>query len=352
MSYRTILAILLLLLVSPKETFAIHGSGAALPATCTIGDTFTVLPISSVFNCTATNVWSPQAPIARNIACGRLTLTTGVPVTSADVTSSTNIFYTPYNCNQISLYDGSSAWTALSFSELTCALGTLTSDKNYDVFIYNNAGTPACEFSAAWTNDSTRADALTTQDGVNVKSGATTRRYVGTFRTISTTQTADTGGGTTTQVGGKRFVWNNDNRVETWLRVIEATDTWAYTTAAWRVANGATAPLNCVEFVVGQPGVLLSSKVLAFFVNTASVVLDINAAVSYDSSTAPSGLRDSATNNLSGIGWSLSGSYMTHPDIGYHYSCWLEFGDTDMAANTMRGDAAPGQSGLEATTQR
>src|SRR3990172_12032733 len=151
--------------------------------------------------------------------CGRLTLTSGVPVTSADVTAATTVYYTPYGCNQISLYSGS-AWSTISFSEVSCALGTLTSAKNYDAFIYNNAGTATCELSAAWTNDSTRADALTTQDGVNVKSGATTRRYVGTSRTTSTTTTEDSGGGTTTQVGGKRFVWNQDNRVGRWARVI------------------------------------------------------------------------------------------------------------------------------------
>jgi len=59
MRYRIILILLLLLLVSPKETFAVHGSGATLPATCTVGDTFTILPQALPYTCSSTNSWQP-----------------------------------------------------------------------------------------------------------------------------------------------------------------------------------------------------------------------------------------------------------------------------------------------------
>lgn len=56
-----------------------------------------------------------------------------------------------------------------------------------------------------WTNDSTRATALVAVDGVLCKTGDTTRRYVGTFRTTSTTTTEDS--------EAKRFVYNVNNQV-------------------------------------------------------------------------------------------------------------------------------------------
>lgn len=138
------------------------------------------------------------------ICNGRLTLETGVPISLTDQTAKTSIFFTPFKGNRIALFDGTS-WNFYTFTELTLALGTLTADKNYDVFIYNNAGTLTLELSAAWTDGTTRADALTLQDGVYVKSGATTRRYLGTLRTTSTTTTEDS--------LVKRFLWNAHNRV-------------------------------------------------------------------------------------------------------------------------------------------
>ena len=146
------------------------------------------------------------------VANGRLTLESGTPVTldagitidtHADMVNKATIYFTPYQGNRISLYDGAN-WNLHAFSELTLPLGTLVTDKNYDVFVYNNAGTLTLEMSAAWTSDIARADALTLQDGIYVKSGATTRRYVGTFRTTSTTTTEDS--------LVKRFLWNYYNR--------------------------------------------------------------------------------------------------------------------------------------------
>lgn len=119
----------------------------------------------------------------------RLTLTSGQPVTSSDVTGATTIYCTPYRGNKIALYDGTK-WVVRASAEFSLALGTLTSGRPYDVFCYDNAGVPTLEFTS-WTNATTRATALTYQDGILVKTGALTRRYLGTFYTTSTTQTAD-----------------------------------------------------------------------------------------------------------------------------------------------------------------
>lgn len=183
------------------------------------------------------------APISpRGPPCGRLTLTTGVPVTTADVTAATTVYYAPYGgCNTLSTFDGVQ-WNETGFAQLSIAVPA-TTNQMYDVFVYDNAGALALELTA-WTNDTTRATALTTQNGVYVKTGALTRLYLGSFRT-------DTVSGTTTDSLLKRFLWNYYNRVDRAMRVLEATNTWTYTLAAYQQANASTAnQLDCVVGVV------------------------------------------------------------------------------------------------------
>lgn len=63
----------------------------------------------------------------------RLTLTTATPVTTSDVTAATTIYLTPYLSNEIAIYGGAS-WAIYTSAEVSIALGTLTSGKNYDIF--------------------------------------------------------------------------------------------------------------------------------------------------------------------------------------------------------------------------
>lgn len=176
-----------------------------------------------------------------NDACDfRLTLTSATPVTTSDVTGATTIYCTPYKGKYIDLYDGVGTWARYASAEFSLALGTLTSGKPYDVFCYANAGVPTLEF-LVWTNDTTRATALTLQDGVLVKTGATTRRYLGTFYTTSTTQTEDS--------AAKRLLWNYYNRVDRQMFKSEATASWTYTTNTYRQVNNSTA--NQLEFICG-----------------------------------------------------------------------------------------------------
>jgi len=140
---------------------------------------------------------------ALSVVDGRLTLTTATPVTVADVTGAGTIYYTPMRGNRIALYTGA-AWAVYTTAEISKAL-TLTSGKNYDVYAYASGSTVVLELSAAWTDDTTRADALAWQDGVLVKSGATTRRYLGTIRA--------SGANTTEDSVANRFVSNYYNRV-------------------------------------------------------------------------------------------------------------------------------------------
>lgn len=254
---------------------------------------------------------------------GRLTLTSGTPITTSDVTGATSIYYTPHLHNILPLWDGRQ-WVPTEFSETTLALGTLTSGKNYDVFGYLNSGALVLE-SLVWTNDTTRATAVTQQDGRYCKSGDKTRLYLGSFRTTSTTTTEDSGGGTTSQVGGKRFLWNAFNRVKRHVVVIDTTDSWSYTTNTVRQANGVSS--NKSELLLGLP----AEEVWAFAHGDAYLVSNGSVAakqgVGVDSVTAFSGLVQGGFNaGANGVYAPVSGRWSGHLLPGYHYIAWLEKG--------------------------
>ena len=195
-----------------------------------------------VLTSTGTGVQWSSTSIVPILADGRLTLSSNTPVVQPNASSATTLYYTPYLGNRITLYSGS-LWEIVTFSQLSIAVPS-TSNTNYDVYVYNNSGTATLELTA-WTNDTTRATALTTQDGVLVKTGATTRRYIGTVRTNPTS-------GQMSDEPSQRHVWNMYNRVAAHFYA-GTTGNYNYTTATWRSAgNITTLGLSRVQWVCGQ----------------------------------------------------------------------------------------------------
>ena len=169
--------------------------------------------------------------ILNSIANGRLTLEINVPVSTSGVTGST-LYYTPYNASQIALYDGAN-WNMVNFTEKSISVGTKSTDTNYDIFGYNVSGVLNLEFGPAWSDNTTRNTLLTKQDGVYCKAGDTTKRYLGTIRTNSTTTINDS--------SSFRGVWNMNNRVSRTLSsVASLADTWTYDGGSTRQLSGAS----------------------------------------------------------------------------------------------------------------
>jgi len=191
---------------------------------------------------------------------GRLTLESGVPVSSSNQIAKTNIYYTPTIHNVIVLWDGAS-WVPVEFAEYTLALGTLTASKNYDVFAYLSAGSLALEV-LVWTDDSTRATAVTLQDGRYCKSGDKTRLLLGTFYTSSTTTTEDT--------ENNRYVGNVYNRVR---RIVTAscTSSHTYTTATLREWNSGTG-VTRGNFLTSIGPAVVDLSLMAVLAKTSGVV--------------------------------------------------------------------------------
>lgn len=265
----------------------------------------------------------------------RLTLTTGLPVTVSDVSSAGTIYCTPYKGNQIALYSGS-AWSIRSSAEFSLALSGLTSGKPYDVFCYDNSGTPTLEF-LAWTNDTTRATALARQDGVLVKSGDATRRYLGTFYTTGTTTTEDS--------SAKRYLWNYYHRARRTMLRQETTASWTYTTATWRQANAAAA--NQIEFVCGVAEDAIVVDVSSFASNSSAG--GTACGIGIDSTSANSaqrcGMNAGPTNNPVMATANYKGA-----QLGRHYAVWLEVSQA-IGTSTWYGQitiaGVPTQSGIQ-----
>ena len=254
----------------------------------------------------------------------RLTLTNGTPVTTADVVGATTVYMTPYKSNRIALYNGTS-WVMYNTAQLSLALGTLTNDQGYDVFCYANSGVPTLEI-LAWSNNTTRATALVYQDGVLCKSGALTRRYVGSFLTTSTTTTEDS--------ASKRYVFNYNNRVSRPQTRIDGNATWSYNNSTVRQARGSSSnQLNFFIGVVENPiDYFLTANSQSGTSTSAYNGIGLNSTSAYTNGTACS---SGASNDY--LSNTVSGSL--YPTLGKNYVAWLEWTGGAVTFSGTNGDS-------------
>lgn len=273
----------------------------------------------------------------RSMCEGRLTLETGVPISTTDQTAKETLYFTPYKGNCIALYDGTN-WVRRTFSEVSVDVPDATGV--YDVFAYDNSGTVTLEV-LAWTNTTTRATALTTQDGVLVKTGALTRRYLGSF--YSTTA----GNGQIEDSVANRYLWNYYNRVPRIMRVLESTNTWQYTTATIRQANNSTA--NQLNFVIGYSEDLVEATICAAVYNSSPIGVAVGVGLDTTSAFTTGGMFPLTwTSAASSIPDQLHASLKCFPGVGKHYLSWNEYSGASGTTTWVgdNGDASIYQSGI------
>ena len=296
---------------------------------------------------------------------GRLTLTSATPVLTSAITAATTVYYTPFLGRSVPLYGGA-VWSNNALDELGLALdsdsghaGYHQAGRNFDLFVFDDAGTKRLGSGPAWSDDTTRADALTRLDGILVNDApiglrhgaasddvltvpANRATYLGTFRASADGQTEFSFGGYGSGgVEARLYVWNCYNRRQVGAAVHDTDNTWTLAASAIRAANNSTA--NRVSFVSGQAE---DSYDAAYYVGgLAGVSGQVAAGVGFDSTTAFSGsiLRS----NLTGGIVLLTGRYAT-PALGHHYFQAMEAAQIAGTA-TFAGDGgvpAYGQNGL------
>lgn len=279
----------------------------------------------------------------------RLSATSGSCVPATTTVTSTTLYYVICGTNSLVYYDGSS-WLQATSGELTLAL-SISSGSNYDVF-YSCSSATVCttSLSSAYSSDSARANALALQDGVEVLGSDHTKIYVGTIRGSAANTITDSPGLITTQVGAKRFVWNRYNQTSLPMAVHDTDNVWSYTTGTWRVANGATAPANCVEYVTGSDGTRLIASVRSTAILVQTALRSAKTGVGVNSSTTPSGFTQEAYSSAVGVAvfGPINGEYRGQPGLGYRKICWLELGSDGATGQFVGDNGGTTQNGLYA----
>lgn len=283
--------------IAPNNTAYDIGTVPATPGTGTKWLNVTTLPLSS-----------------QRLAQGRLTLTSGVPVTTSDVLAATTLYYTPYEGNVISIFNGTKS-VDYTFAETSLSLAAATAGVNYDIFGYINAGVLALE-SVAWASDTARAVAISRGvDGYLVKTSNPQRRLLGTIRTTTAGQTEDS--------TAKRFVNNLYNEVPRPISVYDSTASWSTSGAVDRIWNNNVANkaefVRCVAetpvhfagqaYVGAQMGATAGTKTVYL-----GLVLD---AVTLTGTYVADLIQNSVTNTTVNA-W-LRPVFDETPGIGYHY---------------------------------
>lgn len=202
---------------------------------------------------------------------GRVYGTTGAPVGETTLTStlywgpiqsfaSGGVSYYNYqnSCNAIALYDSTkTVWRVVSPGEVSFDISGLTAGTTYNLFGYLSGNTMALE-----AVQDTGGVQISIKDGVPVKSGDNTRRWLAKFQTISSagTKTRDT--------PWSRLICNVSNRIFKPMHVgtigYANSASHSYATAAWRVYDA-----NVVA-----TGSSTSAAIEAVFLQTSSAGVD------------------------------------------------------------------------------
>ena len=244
---------------------------------------------------------------------GRLSLSSASTVPTVDIVGATTIYLLPSDGNQVALYSGTS-WSNYTLTSASVSVPA-TTGSGFDIFAYPSGSVIMLE-TLNWSGSSVyavRATALVRQDGVYVKSGSPTRRYLGSGYSGSVSGRCDDN-------TNKRMLWNYYNKVDRTVTTSSSTVSWAYTgSVAIREYNNGTGQTRG-EFMLGDysPNVMVSAR--TYFIATGSPT--IYGGVSLDSTTGLS--TTYATSN----GTTL---VRVHPfatttaNAGYHYITQTEY---------------------------
>lgn len=240
----------------------------------------------------------------------RLTLESGVAVSTSTQSAKGTIYWTPFTGNSVGLYNSVTGWGVYSPPEIAMPVAA-TSGKNYDVFAFRSSATPSStdtstdivtfgsatgwntgaavtvnitggglqagnqyfwnaassttgsfhttlanalagtskvnlsvsitaevtaislSQSSAWTNDTTRADALGEQDGAITLGSDDTKLWLGGYRASASNVTAMEFSG----ASPKMFLSNWFNPIELEVIRVDTTSSWTYATSTWRQAR-------------------------------------------------------------------------------------------------------------------
>lgn len=285
---------------------------------------------------------------------GRLTLASATPIMTTTQSGKTVIYYAFYVGDQIPIYDGVQ-WQWLPFTELSndttqsstgkAGPAAVTTNSNYDLFVWNNTGVLTLTRGPLWTSDTGRGTGAGTTELQRINGlwtnkiaitngpGANLGTYVGTVRSDGSSQINYIFGALAASgTAGNFSVWNMYHRVQIATFVADNTNNWTYgTNNTYRAAN-ASATMR-VSMIRG----LDEDRVVASYSTIAASDLATRnsfAAVGVDSTTVFSGTV--GLTGFSAAALAIVGMYGGLPGLGFHYIQALEANDA--GTSTFYGD--------------
>lgn len=304
------------------------------------------------------NACSAGTPTAPQI---RITLVSGVPITTTDQAGITAHFCTPYPGGSTSatsfvpITTNGSTFTMISVGEMTQATTDTTkspaavaNNSVYDILEWSDSGTIRCTRSVAWASDTSRGTGagtaeidFTTKFPTNknaVTNGPAANRgvLIGSVRSNGSAAFMDT--------ALFRWVSNAYNAVPRQLQLVLSGNASGYASATWKQWNSsAVNEVDTLQTITGFP-VQISAKGSA---SNTSANAFCPIGIGIDTSTTPSGFT--MPNELGTIGntqLSLS-EYIGYPGLGRHFETMLEYASSGTC--TQIGSASLIQSGLVGT---
>ncbi len=296
---------------------------------------------------------------------GRVTLTSGPAITTADVTGATSIFYTPDVHDIVDIYDGTN-WVPFQFAELTLALdsnsghtGYQQSGKAFHVVVFLNSGTVTLGTGVAWTSDTSTGTGAGTAEtelfqGRLVNKNAMTVRFgssSGNTVSVAARQARIVGGiymtanGQTEDSLIKRYTSNLHNAVERPMVAPAADASWAVSSATFIQANSNTANQYNYFHVVG--GRELQALLLANSTGTSATKGFYVVGIGIDSTTVNSANAGFVPGNSDNTLYApCFAAYKGYPGIGKHSIVYLE--EAISANRTAQGTSQYAISGTTA----
>lgn len=293
-------------------------------------------------------------------AQGRLTVSSGTPVVTSNVSGATTIYYVPYNGRAITIYNGTNDINYdIGVSGINIALGSnWAANSAFDVFVYNNSGSPAL-CTVAWTNTTTRATALDlatrgyytnsgtpacrTGNASTITLSANQGTYLGSFYTNGSTGQVDYvlsgsgSGGAAVNLG----LWNYYNRVLTAASVTDNGVSYTYNSTTIREARGSSN--NQVNFMIGvvESGVNSINNISVTSGSGSGSVGNFGLGLNSTTLFTPIFTACQAVGSTAfGCSWSLAG-YLT-PSVGKNYIAALEQAGSTFTVTNFGGTVALG----------
>ena len=314
---------------------------------------YTIFGDPSTVGAARTNLGAIQ-----NCFCGRLTLATATPVMTSDQTAKTTIYYTPYKGDVILIYDGTymvpTVFTELSqaTTDSTKSPAAVTTNSNYDLFVWSDSGTIRCTRGPAWSSDTARGTGAGTTElelvkgvylnKVSITNGPAANRgtYVGTIRSNGSSQ-IDWKLGSSAAGGGEAWlgVWNMYNRVDERPRVQDNVDSYTYQSGTIRSMNNSTT--NRISAIRGlDDDAVLVQRTQIVQISASADQPQIGLALDATNTlgTAPAEMQQIFTGSSSFYQKAYA-SYAGRPGIGWHFWQATEKCNGTTAPCTFYGDS-------------